>query len=144
MGAVYQAAVDNYRGQNLNNFYGFPGVGLGVESSPPFRLLWEPTPCLQAATNHVGLSVRYSGSGSGIAVPVFVPDKRSKRAIYTTVGNSYYSKSAVTKAVLYLLSGTSTSFWDQEVACSNHVAPTIYRKCRKPIVIGKNLTDYSL
>ena len=31
----------------------------------------------------------------------------------------------MTKAVLYLLSGTSTSFGTKEVACLNHVAPTV-------------------
>ena len=31
--------------------------------------------------------------------------------------------------------------WDQEVACSNHVAPTVCLKRKQRIEIGKNLTD---
>ena len=58
----------------------------------------------------VAPSARAVINESRISVPVFVPDKRAKRSIYTTADKSYYLKSAMTKAVLYLLSGTSTSF----------------------------------
>ena len=76
----------------------------------------------------VARSTRAVITNSGFSFAVIFADKRSKRSIYTNRIQAYDFGNALSygsNTFLVISIGECHEFWDQEVACSNHVAPTV-------------------
>jgi len=99
----------------------FSKSGLG-----PWEMLIT-LPCKQAATTPKKMTFH-----DRFSFAVSFAEKRSKRSIYTNQENGYYFKNALSygsNAFFVFSIGECNFIWDQEVACSNHVAPTAFSEC---------------